>query len=133
MERTITKKQYDEIKNRLPHIELNVTCSDWKTAKNKPSEMSMANRYQATLYAFGLIAKGYEVNTIRIVYIQRPTNPKKTAGKPAQVWIFEEPLTNEFLSKIIDTVELVKGTINTVKKYPELESIIFRENPMKLY
>ena len=101
---------------------------DWKSCEQKPSKISPSHEYQALLYAFALIAKGYEVDFLRIVYIQR-----RTTKLPARTFVFDKEITDEMLFDTVKTIELMKKSINTVKQHPELENVIFRPNPMAAY
>ncbi len=99
---------------------------DWKTCKKIPSQSTIDGyRYQMLSYCIGLIAEGKKVNGYRIVFIQRPT---KTIS--ARVWTFDIELSDELLMAGMHALELMKNTIETVKEYPHLENIIYRENPV---
>lgn len=103
---------------------------DYKTCNSKPKDEKMtdAHRIQVLEYAFGLISEGIDVESVRIVYIQRPT--KKL---PARIWICEEEITDEMLFKAVAVTENMKKSINAVQKHPELEDVIFRENHLSTW
>jgi hypothetical protein len=96
---------------------------DYKTCGRKPSGISESHRLQLTAYAFAMIAEGKEVDTIRVVYIQRPT---KTL--PARIHVFDEDLDDKLLLVMVDTMEMMKGSFNASIKYPELTKYLFRPN-----
>ena len=96
---------------------------DYKTCGRKPSGISESHRLQLSAYAFMMIAKGYEVDTIRVVYIQRPT---KTL--PARIWVFDEELEDKQLLVMTDTIEMMKGSWNAAIEHPELTKYLFRPN-----
>jgi len=96
---------------------------DYKTCGRKPSGISEGHRLQLMSYAFAMIAEGKEVNTIRVVYIQRPT---KTL--PARVWTFDEEVNDELLLTMVDTIEMMKGSFNASLEYPDLTKYLFRPN-----
>ncbi len=101
---------------------------DYKTTGKKPSEMSKAHELQMLDYAFSIIADGGEVDSIRVVYIQKPT--KKIE---ARIWIFEKEVTDEMLFQIVEIKENMKKSINAVAQYPDLADVIFRDNPLSLW
>ncbi len=99
---------------------------DYKTAGRMPgkdAKISESHRLQLSAYAFMMIAAGYEVNTIRIVYLVRPT---KTIG--ARIKIIDEELDEKTLLTMVETVEMMKESWNVSIKYPELTKILFRPN-----
>ena len=96
---------------------------DYKTCGRKPSGISESHRLQLTSYAFAMIADGKEVDTIRVVYIQRAT---KTL--PARVWTFDEELDDKLLLTMVDTIEMMKGSWNASLEHPELTKYLFRPN-----
>lgn len=101
---------------------------DYKTCGKKPSEMSKAHEYQMLTYAFALIADGEEVNSIRVVYIQ-----KQTTKLPPRIWIYEKEVTDQMLFEVMKIQENMKKSINVVAEHPEYEDIIFRENPLSMW
>ena len=96
---------------------------DYKTCGRKATSISESHRLQLCAYATALIAEGKEVDTIRVVYIQRPT---KTL--PARVWTIDEELTDEMLLRTVDTIEMMRGSFNASLEYPDLTKYIFRPN-----
>ena len=96
---------------------------DYKTCGRKPAGITESHRLQLTSYAFAMIAEGIEVDTIRAVYVQRPT---KTL--PARVWIFDEELDDKMLLTMVDTIEMMKGSWNAALEYPDLTKYLFRPN-----
>lgn len=101
---------------------------DYKTTGKKPSEMSKGHKYQMATYAFAMIAKGYNVETLRVVYIQ-----KQTKTLPPRLHIFEEEVTDELLFEVMRIQENMKKSINVVGEHPEYEDIIFRDNPLSMW
>ena len=99
---------------------------DYKTAGRMPgkdAKISEAHRMQLAAYAFMMIAEGHEVDTIRVVYLVRPT---KTLGP--RIKIIDEELDEQTLLDMVNTVELMKDSWNAALKYPELARLLFREN-----
>lgn len=101
---------------------------DYKTAGKMKSSMDKGHRFQMTAYAMALIAEGKKVDSIRVVYIIRPT---KTL--PARVKVFEEELTDEMLMEQVEIMELMKKSINVVNQNPELTDVIFKDNPLSMW
>ncbi len=99
---------------------------DYKTAGRMPgkdAKISESHRLQLSAYAFMMIATGHEVNTIRIVYLIRPT---QNIGP--RIKIIDEELSEQTLLDIVNTVEMMKESWNASKKYPELTKLLFRPN-----
>ena len=96
---------------------------DYKTSGKMVSSMSKAHKFQLTSYAVAMIADGLEVDSIRVVYIIKPT---KTL--PARTVIFEEELTEKMLMEQVLVMKNMQRSINAVRENPELADIVFREN-----
>ena len=99
---------------------------DYKTAGRMPgkdAKISEAHRLQLAAYAWMMIAEGKEVESIRVVYLVRPT---KTIGP--RVRVIDEDLTDETLFDMKDTIEMMVGSWNAGKEYPHILKLLFRPN-----
>ena len=101
---------------------------DYKTVGKKPQGISKAHEFQLCSYATSLIADGTEVDSIRVVYIVKPT-----IKLPARVFIFEKELTNEMLMTQVGIMKNMEKSINVVRENPELADVIFRENLLSIW
>lgn len=110
--------------------------TDWKTTSKAPSKdmetkeyiMSKAHEFQMSSYAMALIANGKEVDTIRCVYIQKPTTKL-----PARIYVIDKELTDEMLFRTVGITENMRKSIVLVQDNPELVDFVFRENPLSMW
>ncbi len=100
---------------------------DWKTCSTKPKGIGNY-KYQLMQYARALKKLGVTVDTIKIVYIQKPT---KTIG--ARIYQFSHKITTQDWLETEWYTEVMINSLLLVKKNPGIVDLVFRENPTALW
>ena len=95
---------------------------DYKTCGRKPSSISESHKIQLMAYAT-MAKQTYEVGTIRVVYIQRPT---KTL--PARIHVMDHDITDDDWISAAHDIELMAETWRLVEENPQLAPLVFRPN-----
>jgi hypothetical protein len=114
---------------------------DYKTyhSKTKPKSISQAHRYQLLCYAWALREYGYEVNRIRVVYINRniegeisEKTGKRLKSYPPEVTVHTETITQEDYNFIEGLLELCVDSLKAAWEHPELTHVIFHDPRLKV-
>jgi hypothetical protein len=101
---------------------------DYKTVSRKPSLEKIPLSYKRQLMSYARMYKeqGLEIDTIRIVYIVRPT---KTL--PARIFIVDHAVEYDDWVMIDNTLELIADTVLLSNKQPELRYILWKSMEYK--
>ena len=101
---------------------------DYKTTGRITKVISPAHEFQLMAYAKMLIDNGIEVDTIRVIYIVRPT---KTIA--ARVVTIDKEITSEMLLRANHTSKLMIDSWQMALANPKMAELLFRPNPMSKY
>jgi hypothetical protein len=109
---------------------------DYKTynSKSKPKSISSVYRYQLLTYVWILRKLGYNVNRIRLVFVNRAIDGglSEKTGKPLksyppEITVLTEVVNEEDIVFIEKQLELCSDSINATKKHPELCHVIWHD------
>ena len=117
---------------------------DYKTCSSIPSKIKLEHLYQLVTYAICEISKGREVNYVEVTYIRRPDvngkpsdktfnkdgTPKIIGIRETQIKVLREPLTDELMQMVKESLKLLIKTVKTYQDNPELADVLFRPNKL---
>lgn len=114
--------------------------TDYKTTSNlnAPTYFSKHYWFQLMTYAFLARKEGYDIDTIRIVFVthntvnrisERTRRPMK--NYPSTVSILEDTVTEEGLILIEDVLHLVAESVIAYKEKPELRHLLAQDMRLK--
>ena len=113
---------------------------DYKTynSKTAPKTIPAYYKYQLLTYAAILMAKGYNVTRIRLIYVNRNIDGglSEKTGKPLKsypptVTVLTETITNDDLDFIEGLLELCVDTLEASNAHPELNHVIWHDPRLK--
>ena len=114
---------------------------DYKTynSKSKPKVIPMGYRYQLLIYAYIYTKLGYEVDRIRLVYVNRnivgeisEKTGKQMKSYPPEVTVLTESITKDDLDFIESLLTMCKETYLKAKEDPSLVHLLYRDMRLKV-
>lgn len=114
--------------------------TDYKSysSKIKPKSITGRYKYQLLTYAWALRKNGYNVNRIRLVFVNRfidggisEKTGKPLKSYPPEVTVLTETITQEDLDYIESMLELCVDSLEASIKHPELAYLIFHDMRIK--
>lgn len=112
------------------------TIGDYKTCGSIKQDIG-EYKYQLLTYAWIERQLGVDIDSLEVVYIQRPNRgyiSEKTGKvigiKPAKVETIRYEITDTDMEEIKELLLSVDSTIELVHRLPSLKSILFRENKL---
>ena len=114
---------------------------DYKTysSKTKPKSIPLGYKYQLLIYAYVYTKLGYEVDRIRLVYVNRDIDGgiSEKTGKPLksyppEVTVLTESITKDDLDFIESLLTMCKETYLKAKEDPSLVHLLFRDMRLKV-
>jgi hypothetical protein len=113
---------------------------DYKTynSKTKPRSIPMGYRYQLLIYAYVYYKLGYEVDRIRLVYVNKHIDGgvSEKTGKPLksyppEVTVLTETIGRDDFEFIESVLTLCKETYLKAKEDPSLIHLLYRDMRLK--
>ena len=114
--------------------------TDYKTysSKTKPRAIPQNYKYQLLVYAWILTQKGYGVNRIRLVYVNRhiegeisEKTGKQMKSYPPEVTVLTETIEKADLDFIEGLMHLCVDSCYASEKHPELTHVIWHDPRLK--